>query len=188
MSNGPFNQQDTPWPTMTNGVGATLEPFSGRPDPNNSNIIWRQTLVDRPMPWLPYDKGGQIGFLCRWYVIQLTNGTANSEVPLPLRFDIPGTLYELAGAARLTTGAALPAPLDSFLIRLDSNQMNKLIIENSLGSAAVGTAQFPAKVGLSGWEFQRGSVAQFYVTPLFANLQITIVAKFIEVHGGANFS
>lgn len=190
MSGGPFDQRQTPWPTVNNGVGALINPFGGVPDPNSPNIFWKQTFVAEPQPWLPYDVNNQIGFFNRWYVVSISNETANTEVIRTIQLDIPGFVYEVSGAAADTTGAALPVgldSLDSFLLRMDYAQADKLITAPALGSAVCGTGSFPAKVGLSGWKFNRGSTVIFGITPRRSNLRVDIMVKFLEIRAGANF-
>ena len=179
------------WPTVGGPTGASLSPFSGVPDPNNPNVTWIQTPCSEPAPWLPLAKDNSIGFFVRWYVLQVLNATSSVETLATLQIDIPGFIYEMAGAAIDSTGAALPvglASLDTFQLRLDHAQGDRLITAPSLGSSVCGTAQFPAKVGLPGWKFNRGSTAFFGITPRRSNLLINVVLKFLEIRAGANFS
>lgn len=187
---GPFDQTNTPWPSNNNGVGALINPFGGVPDPGSPGTFYKQTPVSEPTPWLPYRVDNQIGFFNRWYVIEVINEAANTEVIRTLQVDIPGFVYEVVGGAVSTNATALPVGTesrDTFLMRLDYSQNSKLITSQALGSTVCGTAGFPAKVGLSGWKFNRGSSAIFGITPLVANLRINIVLKYIELQAGANF-
>lgn len=195
MSNMPaWNQSPPPaWPQVGQVPmqGALLDPFSGQPDPNgNSGLVWAQTPLG-PRPWLPYSVNNTVGFFIRIYVVTL-DGTdpAGTEVIRPIQVSSPGHVYAITGAARRTDGVALAtgqSSLDQFLLRMDHSQGDKLITSPALGSAVVGTAQFPAYVDLNGWKFLNGATIMFGITPLVTNLRVDVTVKFLEIKAGVNY-
>ena len=186
---GPFDQ-NVPWPTRDNNVGALLYPFAGTADAMLPDVVWKQTLVNEPVPVLPFKKDNSIGFFTRWYTANWVNQAANAEVDFPVQVDIPCSLFEITGAACDTAGAALPVGMDArdtFLVRFEHSQNDRLSTAAGLGSAMVGTAGFPAKVGFGTWKFGNGATMHVFVTPLRANLRITINLRVIEIRAGQNF-
>lgn len=140
-----------------------------------------------PLPMHPY-----ISLFPRWRAIDnIVNAAVGTEVVANINIDIPFMVYGLVGSAALTDGAALPGnlhPLDTFRVGVRHTQGDLLVTGTPIARCVLGTAERPMLVGGSGWNFDQGSVLQFLVTPLVANLTISIVAMGIEKRGPQNYT
>lgn len=179
-----------PYPPGYQNMRASLDPPTTQQRADNPDVQWVREQVYEPTPWRPLNPF--IGEQFRRYTADVVlNETANTEVPRIIQIDIPATLYGLTGAAVDSTGAALPVgldPLDTFLVRFEHNNGDRIDTQAALGSAMLGTAKFPALLGGPAWHFDRGSSINIGITPLRSNLRIYVVAWMMEYRGPANYN
>ena len=171
------------WPPTLETGRALLDPPSMMQRAKNGVYYARQPVFE-PRPWLAVDPG--VGSQPRRYVTGITGEPANTEVISTIQIDIPGCIYALTGAAYDTVGNT-SAGLDQFLVRFEHSTGDRLDTIEALGSALLGTAQFPALIGGVGWNFDRGSTIRVGITPLVANLRIDVVCWMIEQRGPMNW-
>jgi hypothetical protein len=163
--------------------GAPMHPhMTGAP-------TWQREQVYYPTPLLP--EAPNLAKTPRDIVLRFTNQAVGQEIFLPLQVDIPGVIYAVSGGAYTTDDSNLPVgrdPLDTFLVRIERNNGDRLQTQAGLGSAVVGPARFPRLLGGPGYVFQRGASLRVAVTPLIANLDITICCWIMEIRGPTNIS
>jgi hypothetical protein len=108
-----------------------------------------------------------------------------------IRVDIPFSCYAFTGDATPSDGTALPNnlnPLSTFTILLTHNTGDRLVTEPVLARTILGTAERPMHIGGTGWAFDNGGTIQVQITPLRANLRISVVAWGIEIRGPTNIA
>lgn len=171
-------------------VNASIDPPSYLNRAFNPAIGWERVPVAYATPWRPIN--ANIGEQFRRYVADpVTNSPANAEVIRNVKIGIPGVFYAATGSAIDTAAADLPAgldPRDTFLVRFEHSNGDKIDTQAALGSCLVGTAEAPAEFGGPAWTFDRGATVTIGITPLRANLRIQIVCYFIEYPGPSNYN
>lgn len=177
-----------PWPPPP-GSQASIDPPSTFKR-SKQGLEWYQTQVYWPTPWIPLSEN--IGIQPRRRPIQdVLNGAANAVVNRTIQIDIPSAVYALTGSATPSDGSALPNnlhPLDTFLIQFTHNTGDRLDTQAALARSLIGTAERPAMIGGVGWNFDRGGTIQVDVTPLRANMRISVTCWVIEIRGPVNYT
>lgn len=153
------------------------------------------------MPFYPtaprYSTMPNVGFFVRVYSVTLlytdSDYVVGSEARRPLTFDIPGTAVEFNGGSFVQGGVtnAFPVgvgPLDCFLVQAELQTSEKVITSASLASAVLGTGQRPGELGNTGITVGPGSQIIFGITPLLANLRVTVTVKVLEARGPTNYT
>lgn len=153
------------------------------PDPRVDRPQWQTAQVYYPEPYLP----NHAGVRSRDIAVSLVNGIAGTESLVPkVSFTIPGSVYALTGSAMDTTGADWPTgmnPLDTFLVRFAYAFGDRFTSEPTLASNVLGRAGLPRLVGGHGWEMNQNGQILVAITPLRANLRISVCLWFIEFRG-----
>lgn len=128
----------------------------------------------------------------RFYV--LTAGptyTLGATLSLTQKFDIPGTVVSWNGSAFNTAaGNALPIgvrPLDTFLINLTTSTRENITTGPTIASALLGSGENPGQVGAYGYMINAGGTINVEITPLLADLRVTIVLTVLELRAGSNY-
>lgn len=141
-----------------------------------------------------YSTRADIGYTTRYYTAILLPTDADfvvgTEAIRRVQFDIPCRLIAINAGTRLTNGAAFPVGwhrLDTFLFRLEHTQGDRLHINAVLGSAVCGSAERPGEVGGVGWTVNTGATLIVGITPLLANLQVTVALQCLEMRGPSNY-
>jgi len=184
----PALREGVPWPSPENGEGPLLDPFRLGQSAGAPEIYYKQTFVGESQPWLEYSTQNNIGFMNRQYVASLSGGAINVPVPVAVNVDVPIVIYELVGAAVMLNNTAMVInPLDAFLVQFVRPAGDFLTNAPALGSAVVGTAGFPMKVGLSGWTLNQSGTMNVIITPRVAGIRVDIVVKAVCIQGGVNF-
>lgn len=174
---------------MPTGMQASIDP----PDYSQwarEGIPFKRRPVLYSTPAIPQDQN--IGIFPRKRPIQMIlNQAVNTPVTAPLRIDMPFTVYAFSGWATPSDGTALPDnlhPLSTFLIDIRTASNDLYTAEPTLAIDVLGTGSDPAHVGGNGWVLGRGGTINFTVTPLLANLRISITAWGIEFQGPTNIA
>lgn len=117
--------------------------------------------------------------------------TLGQTVNVSQKFDIPGTVVAWNGACFNTgAGNAFPIgvrPLDTFLINLTTSTRENITTGPVLGSALLGTGENPGQVGAYGYMISAGGTINMEITPLLADLRITIMLTILELRAGSNY-
>lgn len=182
-----LRQQQGPGGQFPAHYRASINPPQLQNMAQSSQVMWEKSQVFYPTPLLP--NAPNLVVQPRDIVIRLTNGTVNTEVPTNLQVDIPGCIYAITGTARTTDNAALPVGRTAnqcFLFRVVRNVGDQLQTAACLGEAVVGTAEKPRLLGGPGYTFDRGASLRCLLTPLVANLDITINFWILEYRGPTN--
>jgi hypothetical protein len=171
---------------------AELKPPSTWQRAQQSGLTWYQRQVYYSTPWLPASPDNNIGFQPRWRAMQeVIDGAVGVEARRNIRVDIPFEVYGFTATATPSDGSALPNnlhPLDTFRVLLTSNTNDRLVTEAVIARTIMGTAERPSHVGGTGWSFDRGGTIQIGITPIRANLIISLVAWGVEVRGPTNIA
>jgi len=171
------------------GIEASLDPPSMR-QWANEGVQFRAMPVNIARVLLPQDE--RIAVVPRVRsVVDVVNQAANSPIIRPVRIDIPFTAYALVGWATPSDGTALADnlhPLATFLIEVRDSGSNLFTTEPTLARNVLGTAERPGQIGGYGYTFDRGTNLEFTITPLLANLRISVAAWGIDFMGPANFA
>jgi len=176
-------------PPSYNNAQAALDPPSAYGNLGGQKVDWYREPVMEPRVFFPNDM--YTAKQMRWRGVTVLNQAANTEVISLINIDIPSTVIAFTAAAVDTTGGALPVGLDSldtFLVRYAHNSGDRLTPTPVLGSCAAGTGQFPCMVGAAGWVFNRGGSLEVGITPLRANLRITVMAIMVEIRSHQNYN
>jgi len=175
---------------MTQPFQATINPVTGADQLMRMGIPFEEVPVFEPIPWLPVAKDIAWGLSDR--VVTLTNGVINTQVSTPLGFDFYTVAYALSAAVRNTAGNALPgsfgSPLDSFRVQFVTTGNYNFQTADAMGSALVGTAAFPRKLGRCCWRFNGGAQLRVLITPLMANLQVDVIVWTVQTTIGSNIA
>lgn len=167
---------------------ATLNPPTDDTRIKNG-VPYREMQVYYPEPWMPV--ATDIAYSPNDRVVQLLNGTANTEAIERLGFDVPTVVYATVSSVR-STNANLPTTVqdarDLFRVQFELTNGRKWQTNPALGTAVTGTAERPRLLGRTGWRFDMGTVLQVKITPLIADLEINIVLYTIETPGATNIA
>lgn len=181
-----------PWDQSILAPGAataSLNPPNNMERLQNPMWAWTRYQCFYPEPLTP--EGPGITYQIRRRVLQFRNLVLDTETTLPIRFDVPGPIWQLTGAARDSTGAAFPVglnSLDTFSIRFTTSNGEKLDEAEGFGSAMLGTGSQPCFLGRETWQFDNGSVLLCFVTALRTNVDVDVVAWHREVRGPTNLA
>lgn len=142
-----------------------------------------------PRPLVPME-GNTLGLNDRLF--SLVNGTANTQVPVPLSFDLNTCAYAITAAVYDTDMDATFPPngfanaLDTFTVQFRLAQGRQYQTAPILGSAVIGDAKFPRFLGMPAWRLPSGTTLQALITPLMSNIRIDINLWCIEMtpYGG----
>jgi len=176
--NGPQASINPPGRAQLGGPqGAVLPPFMRTP-------IWP--------PQVLLSTNSQVAHQHRDYATEVLNATINVETVVSIKFDIPVLVYAMQAAVQ-NTGALQTAiggngQLNTFLCSIEHGNGDRLTTQAVLGGNLFGTAQRPRLVGGNGYVFDRGSTMIFNVTPLAANMRISINVWCIEERGPRNLT
>lgn len=168
---------------------ASLNPPNNMERLQNPMWAWTRYQCFYPEPLTP--EGPGITYQIRRRVLNFRNLVLATETVLPIRFDVPGPIWQLTAAARDSTGAAFPVglnSLDTFSIRFTTSNGERLDESAGFGSAMTGTASQPCFLGRETWQFDNGSVLLCYVTALRTNVDVDVVAWHREVRGPTNLA
>lgn len=181
---GPGHPNPVPWPPPQSAY-PLLDPPNLETYAKAGATYYRpQVPIDRARPWFIADPN--VGRQPRRVVKNFTGLTPGTSSLQTIQCDIPATIYQLTGGSYLTTTGA-SVGLDGFKVRFSAVNGDRLDTELSLGSTLLGTGEFPASIGDTGWTINRGTVLQVEVRPLVANLAVDIVVWWIETRGPVNF-
>lgn len=161
----------------------------GQPGGPPEGYAWIRPQMFYPMPQIL--EGPGIAYQTRQRVLSFTSLTINVASVQTFRFDVPGPIYQFTGAAILSTGDAFPIgwdPLDTFRVQFQQANGDLLTETPVLGSTILGDAKNPAFTGRSAWLVDNGTAIVATVIPLFANLQVDLVAWHYEVRGPTNLT
>lgn len=150
---------------------------------------WIRPQMFYPMPQIL--EGPGIAYQMRQRVLSFTGLVLNAASVQTWRFDVPGPIYQFTGASRLSNGAAWPVgldPLDAFRVQFQQANGDLLTEQPVLGSCILGSGKFPAFTGRSAWLVDNGTAVVATVIPLFANMEIDLVAWHYEVRGPTNLT
>lgn len=139
-----------------------------------------------------YSTRQDVGYQVRYYSAGISSAAVNTEVLVPVSFDLPARLIALNGAAfSLGAGNALPVgvgPRDCFLFRMEYTTGDRLMISSRIASTVLGTSERPGELGATGYTIDQGATVQLGITPLLANLRIDITLHCLEMRGPRNFA
>lgn len=158
-----------------------------------------------PVPWVRqpffptapfYSTDPNVGTQSRFYSTGAVSTEAdyavNSEAIRTIQFDIPCRLIAInASSFNTAAGNALPVgvgPRDTFLLRMEYTNGDRLMISTRLASTVSGTSERPGELGGSGWTIDQGASVVIGITPLLASLRIDITLVCMELRGPRNFS
>jgi hypothetical protein len=162
---------------MAGPRGAALPPFMRTP-------IWP--------PQVLLSTNSQVAHAHRDYVTEILNATVNVETVTSIKFDIPVLVYAMQASvqntAALGTGLSGNGELNSFLCSIEHGNGDRLTTQATLGGNLFGTGERPRLVGGNGYVFDRGSTMIFNITPLAANMRISIDVWCIEERGPRNIT
>lgn len=180
-------------PAAPGAPSATLTPPTTLARGGNPNVSWFKAPVYLPYIWTPATPENNIGQETRIYVTEaLVDANSGVEIIRPITFSIPITVYALTGSAYVTAGGAFPggwSPLDSFSVRFEDVNQNRLSTRAGIASAILGTGERPAPVGGTGWAFDTSGQIDVGITPhLNATLTIQVALWCIEFRGPANYT
>lgn len=150
---------------------------------------WIRPQLYYPMPQILEGEG--IAYQLRQRVLSFANTTINAAAVQTWRFDVPGPIYAFTGSAWFDTGAALPVgydPRDLFKVQFQQANGDLLTEQPVLGSTILGTGKQPAFTGRSAWMVDNGTSIVATIIPLFADLEVELVAWHYEVRGPTNLT
>lgn len=195
-----------PWPTQQNGLLASMTPDSLRTgaaamDPNFNPvatgpvpIMYSRQDMSGPHPWMPYTPDGTSGQMLRYPRLSVdcpTDVAANSSIIRSLQSDFPSAIVQATAAVRGSgfDPAVDPNPLNYFTVSaFFAGSGDRLIPEETIGSAFFGTGQFPRYLVGPSWKLQAGGTPlQFVITPLVNNIRIDLMFAIVEVVIGSNY-
>jgi len=157
--------------------------------PMSQPVVFQQSQVFYPMPLLPVHPN--IAHTLRDVVLEFSGMTLNQETVTSLQVDIPGVIYAMSAAAYTSNNSALPVgrhSLDTFKFRLERNNGDRLQTRSGIGSAILGPASKPRILGGSGYMFDRSNSIRAGVTPLIANLVVSLTFWILEYRGPTNLN
>lgn len=157
--------------------GAALPPFMRTP-------IWP--------PQVLLSTNRQVAHSHRDYCTEVLNAAINVETVTTIKFDIPVLAYALQASvqetANINTQLGANGPLNSFLCSIEHANGDRLTTQPVLGGNIFGTGSEPRLIGGNGYVFDRGSSMIFNITPLAANMRISIAVWCIEERGPRNLT
>jgi hypothetical protein len=184
---GMYGQAPPNMDVFRGGATASLGPPSQFERQQNPENVWTRVQLAMPMPQVL--EGPRVAYALRQRVLNFSGIAAGSSRPLTLKFDTPGPIYALTGAAYVTDDSDLPAgrsSLDLFRIQFATSNNDQLTEAPVLGSAILGTGSWPAWLSRSCWLMDNGSALVVTVFPLVENLEVDIMCLHYEVRGPTN--
>ena len=157
--------------------GAALPPFMRTP-------IWP--------PQVLLSTNRQVAHAHRDYCTEVLNAAINVETVTSIKFDIPVLVYAMQASVQntgaLNTAIGGNGDLNTFLCSIEHANGDRLVTQAVLGGCLFGTGERPRLVGGNGFVFDRGSTMIFNITPLAANMRISIDVWCIEERGPRNLT
>ena len=157
--------------------GQALPPFMRTP-------IWP--------PQVLLSTNAQVAHSHRDYCTEILNSAVNTETVTSIKFDIPVLVYALQASVQntnaLATAVSGNGALNSFLCSIEHANGDRLTTQAVLGGNIFGTGERPRLIGGNGYVFDRGSSMIFNITPLAANLRVSIAVWCIEERGPRNLT
>lgn len=169
------------------GATASLGPpsqFERQQDPKN---VWTRVQLAMPMPQVL--EGPLIAYALRQRVLNFSGVPAGQSQPQTWKFDTPGPIYALMGAAYVDDAdfdLAGRNPLDLFRVQFATTNNDQLTENPVLGSAVLGTGSWPAWLSRSCWLMDNGSGLVATVYPLVDDLFVDLLCLHYEVRGPTN--
>ena len=153
---------------------------------------WRRAPIYPTAPFFSTDPN--VSFQPRLYVLNVlpSDYTLGQTLTRSLRFDTPGTIVEINGAA-FNTGSGNAFPLgvsgnDTYTVLFEGVTGDKFTTLAALASAVVGNGQNPGEIGAYGYVVNAGGNFNVTIEPLLANLRISLSFKVIETRAGTNYT
>ncbi len=186
---GQLAQAQAQMTTQALAPAALPAPTAPMMAPQLQQAPWVREQVYYPTPYFPQHPN--IGRQVRDYIRNFALPVAGTAGVQTVQIDIPGVIYALTGSARRTDSGAFPVGWDrrdAFDVQFVYNNGEQLITLAGQGSTIVGSAERPRLLGGPAWTFDRGAQITVTVTPVIANLQVTINCWVMEIRGPTNIS
>jgi hypothetical protein len=158
---------------------------------NNGDQLYRRPFY--PTAPIYYPGAGKV---TRSYAVQVlstdTDNVVGSAIPRTITFPQPVVLVARNGAAfSSAAGNAFPVglgPRDVFLVKMTIGQTSEAIDTLAvLASTVLGTGERPGEIGGDGWVIDAGNTLTIEITPLVADMRISVALIVLEQRGRANF-
>lgn len=143
--------------------------------------------MDIPTPQVP--DAPNIAWNLNDRVFNVTGVAANSQSIERISFESPSLVYRLTAGVRLTTGGNFPVgldPLDTFRVQFVRPTGFTMQTSPALGSTILGRATRPGFLEGPAWQFTTGEILVCKVTPLIADLEVSIAVRTLETIGPGN--
>jgi len=153
---------------------------------------WRRAPVFPTATFFSTDPN--VSFQPRIYSLSLlpTEYTLGASVARSLRFDTPGTIIAINGSA-FNTGAGNAFPLgvfanDTYQVLFEGVTGDKYTTLPVIASSILGNGQNPGEIGCFGYVINSGATFNVTITPLLANLLISLAFVVVETRAGTNYT
>lgn len=153
---------------------------------------YRRAPVYPTAPFFSTDPN--VSFQPRIYALNVlpSEYTLGQTLTRSLRFDTPGTIVEINGAAFNTAaGNAFPLGVfgnDTYTVMFEGVTGDKYTTQPVIASSMLGNGQNPGEIGCFGYVVNAGGNFNVTITPLLADLRISISFKVIETRAGTNYT